>query len=194
MGSSHSARTAALAVVFSLLAGCNPGGGSGTVTGVVSAPSCGLDPSEPFDLDPTDFYIDPTETFVEIMLQHGGDYEDRSNVVSIFVADPVGVKTSRLGQPISVDMSATDGVSMALALNETCPFSRDRDVDPVAYVAVSGTITFSSLYFPEFDDSRDTAAVFTDVRFEDSSNPTERFAVLSGEFQFSYSRRAQRTP
>lgn len=192
MASSRKALGAAVALA--LLAGCNPGGGEGTVTGVVSAPGCGLDPSVTFDLDPTRFYVDPTETFVEILLQHGADFEDRSDVLSIFVADAAGVKASRLGEPIAIDAAATDGVSMALALNDTCPFSRDREVDPVAYVAVSGTISFSSLYFPDAGGGDETAAVFTNVRFEDWSNPAERYAVLDGEFRFSYSRRAQRTP
>ncbi len=162
--------------------------------GSVSAAACDLDPADPFRVDFDYFAVTPTEDFLDITLSHGAEGEIRSDALLVFVADAAEVKASRLGQPISVDLAASDGVSMTLALNETCPFVRDDEEIPVVYAAVSGTITFSSLYFPDADDAKTTAGVFTDVRFEDPSDPDERFAVLSGEFDYRYVRRSQRNP
>jgi hypothetical protein len=196
VGSSHSAQHALLLVALVAVAsGCYVGGnGEGSVTGIVSAPDCELDPAEPFGLDFDYFEVTPVEDFMEVLLQSGADAEIRSDSLLIFVAEAAEVKTSRLGEAIDVDLDASDGVSMTLALGDTCYSVRDDELTPVVYTAVSGTITFSSLYFPDVDDGKETAAVFSDVRFEDPSRPDERFAVLSGEFRYEYSRRAQRAP
>jgi hypothetical protein len=191
----RSALGAALCLAPLLAGGCDVGSGTGSATGVVSAPGCGLD-AEPFDLHPDFFTIDPIEGFAELRVQHGSEIEDRSDVLLIFVADTADVETSRLGEPIAVDLDASDGVSMSLALNETCHVDDEREDVPVNYIAVSGTITFSAIYAPSVDGDHRTAATFEDVRFIDPSDPDARYAVLSGDFDFDYSRKkpAQRFP
>src|SRR5690606_11293348 len=109
----------ALPWIACLFCACSVGSGTGTAQGVVSAPDCGLD-AEAFDLEPNFFAIDPTDDFAEITIQHGSALIDRSDALLIFINDTETLATTRLGEPIAVDFDATDGVSMSLALNDTC--------------------------------------------------------------------------
>ncbi len=178
----------ALVVPALLAGGCDVGSGTGSASGVVSAPDCGLD-AEPFDLHPDFFAIDPTAGFAEIRVQHGSDWEDRSDAIVIVVNDTEALATTQLGQPLALDIDGTQGVTMTLLLNETCHVDDVHTDEPVGYIAASGTITFSALYDPSVDDdARETAAVFTDVRFVDPNFPDTRYAVMSGDFAFDYDR------
>jgi hypothetical protein len=172
------------------LAGC-VGGGTGEVTGAVSAPECGLEAAA-YDLDPTHFVATAIGASLDLRIQRGTGHEDQSDVLYVFVDDAAGVYEGRLGQPMPVTVDPSGGVSMSLVLGETCPFDEARV--PVAYVAVSGTITFSSIYAPEVDDDALTTATFTAVRFEDPDDPDSRFAVLDGEFSFAHRREAELFP
>jgi hypothetical protein len=186
----------ALPWVALLVCACNVGSGTGTAKGIVSAPACGLD-AEAFDLHPDFFAIDPTDDFAEITIQHGSDFIERSDALLVFINDTEALATARLGEPIAVNFDATDGVSMSLALNDTCEVDDAYEDQPVNYIAISGTITFSALYAPSVSkDAKRTTAVFEDVRFVDPNAPDERYAVLSGDFSFRYDRGqpAQRLP
>jgi len=194
-GSSHSRSFVALLLALPLLvaAGCSvPGVGEGEVTGTLTAPGCGKDDA-PFDLRPDFFVADPTEGKLEIRVQRGGDYEFMSNGISIFVAD-AEMEAMRTGTPIEVTGEPASPVQITAYFHETCEF--DRDLVPVVYTATSGTITFESIYAPDFDeDQLDTTASF-DLQFTDPSAPEERHAELSGRFSFLFNRGrpAQRFP
>lgn len=162
-----------------LCAGCTRGEGEGQVTGVVSAPSCGVDPADTFELDPSFFVATPVDTSLDLRLQRDSGPEDRTDVLYLFVADTADIAASRLGQPIEFSLDASEGVSMTLALSGTCPTRDDRDLQPAVFVSVSGSITFTSIY----DDANEarTIATFSGVRLEDPSAPDTRYAVLDGE-------------
>lgn len=166
---------------------CTTGVGEGEVTGVFSAPSCGVDPADAFSLNPTFFTASAFRDVLNINIQSSGDEIDYTNVLFITVLDAPDVATNQLGVALDVGDQLDSPVRMSVMLNEHCPF-HDRTSTPVSYQSVSGTITFSDIYAPDVTGSRLIAATFTDVRFEDPADPTTRYAVLSGSFSFLYSR------
>ena len=182
--------------------GCSAGVGEGEVTGVVFAPGCGLN-GEAFDLQPNFFAADPTLDFLDIRLQRGSGFEDVSDGVDISVRSASEV-TANLGVAIALEdplvLPRTPPadrplVAMSVYLNRTCPI--DRRAIPVAYEAVSGDITFTAIYAPELPSTGlEISGSFSDVRFEDPSDPNNRNATLSGHFTFIFNRGrpAQRFP
>lgn len=176
-----------LLALFVATASCAQGVGEGSVAGVVSAPSCHLSPTTPFELAPTYFAAEAFGASLNIRLQHGTDIFDYSNVFFISVLDSNDVKLNQLGVPLAVSDADGAPVRISLALNETCPFHARNSI-PVSYQAVSGTITFSDIYAPDVGSGRTTAAVFDSVHLVDPSAPTERYADVSGYFQFVYTR------
>lgn len=180
------------ALVFALLAGCSVGVGDGEASGVVSAPGCGLDDTA-FDLQPNFFIADDFEGRLELRIQSGGDFEYLSDGITLMVAD-TSAEIARLGEPVTLSAAETAPVRMNIYLNHTCTF--DRGVQPVNYIADSGTITFFSLYSPDESSQRLNEAEFQDVHFVDPSSPDDRHATLSGRFSFLYNRGrpAQRFP
>lgn len=208
-GSSRSARARSLphglwlavAVAAALaLGGCLSASGEGVVEGQVWAPSCGLD-GAPFSLRPDFFALEPAIDSARIRIQRGSRYPDVSDGLSVFVADAEEFRKASLGEPVSFDAPEPKPVQMTLYLRRKCPVHHR----PVAYVAVSGTITFESLYWrtdgadaveaslpqtggPAPASDRVTAATFDDVVLVDPAEPDKRHAVLHGYFRFAFDR------
>ena len=179
-------RGAALSLCALVALGCATGSGEGSANGQVWAPDCGLE-GEPFELNPDFFAMQPSESveIIDIIVQRGSDLKSFTDGIAVFIRDPEMVKDSMLG--MEIPFGGLDApVEMTFYLNATCPgFSRI----PVAYRAVSGTIRFDELYVPWLDnETRETAAVFTDVALVDNQDPDERRAVLSGDFRFLFQR------
>lgn len=187
MVSSRLAERFLAATLFVAMTSCAQGGGEGDVTGVVSAPSCGISASESFSLDPTFFGAEMFGSSLNIRIQHGADAIDYSDVLFVSVLDADDVKQNQLGVPLTISDALDSPVRMSLSLNETCPF-HDRTSIPVSYQAVSGTITFSDIYAPDSGSGRTTSAVFESVHLIDPSSPAERYADISGYFEFTYTR------
>lgn len=169
------------------LTACSAGVGSGSVTGIVAAESCGITADEPFDLRPDFFVAEAFQDSLNIRIQHGGDEFDYANVLFVSVLDASTISESQLDTPIAVGDTAEANVRMSIALNESCDF-HDRTSIPVSYQAVSGTITFHTIYAPEVSSELLTEAVFENVHFVDPGAPDERYADLSGNFSFLYTR------
>ncbi|MEM6961658.1 MAG: hypothetical protein AAF355_09485 [Myxococcota bacterium] len=174
--------------------GCTVGIGEGSVTGLVNAPDCGLE-EWALDLRPNFFVADVgTEEILEIRIQRGSGFEDRTNGVSISILDREEVFEQFLMQPIPITSEFMAPVRMALYLNRRCPYRSDRL--PVIYEAVSGEITFDAIYAPGEGSGDRIEGSFTNVRLTDLREPEERFAVIDGDFSFVYARGrpAQRFP
>ncbi|MFW5925587.1 MAG: hypothetical protein ACOC9O_03095 [Myxococcota bacterium] len=182
----------AVLVALAGVAGCSVGVGEGSATGQVWAPTCDLD-GDDYDMEPSffgaDVLVDGAD-LLEIRMQRGSD---RPEVSDGLVVQVNGASTvhAMLGTPI--DLSDTDAdalAEMSLYLNDTCPFEiGDPAEAPVAYVSTGGTLTFSAIYAPEVDDSgKVITATFEDVELVDPADPAERRAVLSGDFDFIFSR------
>lgn len=187
VGSSRSIEKLVIAAIAVAMSSCAQLGGEGSVTGVVSAPSCGLSPANAFSLDPTFFAAERFGSTLNIRLQHDADAIDYANVLFVSVLDADDVKQNQLGVPLPISDAVDAPVRMSLSLNETCPF-HDRSSVPVSYQAVSGTITFSDIYAPDSGSGRTISAVFDSVHLVDPSAPDERYADLTGYFQFVYTR------
>ena len=183
-GSSPSALAVVVGAIVAL--GCAKGSGEGEASGEVWAPECGLEGAT-YDLNPTFFAMQPSVSveIIDIVVQRGSDLKVYSDYISIFIRDPETVKDSMLGTEIEIG-GLQAPVEMTLALNATCPgVSRI----PVVYGAISGSIRFDELFVPWVDnDTKETAAVFTDVVFVDQQDPDERRAEMSGSFSFLFER------
>jgi len=167
-----------------LAAGCAKGTGEGNAVGQVWAPDCGLN-GEPFELNPDFFAMQPSGAveIIDIVVQRGSDLQSYTDGISVFIRDPRMVKESMLGTDIELQGLASP-VEMTLFLNATCPGIARI---PVVYGAVSGTIRFDELYVPWMhNDTKLTAAVFTNVVLVDNKDPGERRAVLDGDFRFLF--------
>lgn len=183
--------TAATALAIGL-ASCSVGHGTGDIDGTVSIPGCRDEGV--YDLRPNSFLAEATEQVLEVRLQRGSDTEMLSDGVSLLVDDAALVQTMLLDREIVVAVDAKPRIDLTLYMNETCPAMRDKT--PVVLSAVSGSIRFSHIYAPrENKEQVRIAATLTDVRFEDPRGD-ERWAVLSGQFDFLYVRGspAQRFP
>lgn len=173
-------RLIAVLVVFAV-GGCKLGGGEGQAAGLVWAEDCGFD-GDPYRLDPTFFGADPSERVdvVDIAVQRGAGPLDRRDRIAVNVGAAEEIKTTLLG--MDIDLSDRAGpVRMIFSLFDTCGNPNGL---AVSYEAVSGTIRFDELFVPWIDDNREVTAVFDNVEFVDHANPTERRAVLSGDFTF----------
>ena len=184
VASSHELCAFALCVL--LAAGCAKGSGEGNAVGQVWAPECGLN-GEPFELNPDFFAMQPSSAVevINIIMQHGSDFQNFTDGISVFIRHPQMLKESMLGADI--DFEGLGGpVEMTLYLNATCPgFSRI----PVVYGAVSGSIRFEELYVPWMqNDTKETVAVFTNVELIDNKDRDVRRAVLDGDFRFLFER------
>jgi len=184
------------------LSGCSAGIGDGSVMGAVWAPECGL-AGEPYDLRPNFFSADPTLDFLDIRVQRGSDFEDVSDGMGISVRSASEVAANigtpiELHDPLNLPRVPPDErplAAMSVYLNDACPI--DRDTIPVAYQAVSGSLTFDAIFAPMAPTTDlEITGRFTDVRFEDPSAPGTRYATLSGFFSFIFNRGrpAQRFP
>ena len=133
--------------------GCVLGTGEGEITGFVSAPSCGLDATAPFDLNPDYFVAQEFDPGIDIRVQRGGDEIDYSDALFVSVADAEDIAKNQIGVPLTITDQLTSPVRMTIALNDTCP-AHDRTSGPVTYSAVSGTITFAAIYASDVSSSR----------------------------------------
>jgi hypothetical protein len=167
------------------------GHGVGEVSGTITIAKCR---EGSYELHPTVFFAESAEELLKIRIQRGSDVEVRSDGMSLLVEDAALVKRMYIGQSIEVALEDEPRIDVSLYLNETCPAERDRT--PVALAAVSGSVRFTAIYAPEVNkDQVRIAAELTNVRFEDP-RVDDRFAVLSGRFDFLYVRGspAQRFP
>ncbi len=185
VGSSHRLQRLGGIAFAVLLVGCTVGVGEGSLSGDVQAPDC---LEGPFSLRPNYFSAEPWENTLQIRIQRGGDFEYLSDGLQVFVADAAGI-SERLGEAIPVAATSDAEVRMNFHLGETCRVSRFGVGYPVNLVSSAGEIIFDAIYAPEIDEDQvRIQASFRDVRFEDPSLPEERFAILSGEFSFLYTR------
>lgn len=182
--SSH--RLGGLILCLVLAAACTKGSGEGNAVGQVWAPDCGLN-GEPFALNPDFFAMQPSASveIIDIVVQRGSDLQTYTDGLSVFIRDPQMLKETMLGMEIELGgLSAP--IELTLYLNATCPGIARI---PVVYGAVSGTIRFEELYVPWLDnDTKETAAVFTNVELVDNKDPDERRALLDGDFRFLFER------
>jgi hypothetical protein len=170
---------------------CSVGHGEGEVTGTVTIANC-LEGN--YQLHPTVFFAESAEELLKIRIQRGSDVEVRSDGLSVLVEDAALVKRMYLDQSVQVALEDEPRIDLSIYLNETCPAERDRT--PVALAAVSGTVRFTAIYAPEVRKNQvRIAAELTNVRFEDP-RVEDRFALLTGHFDFLYVRGspAQRFP
>jgi len=179
--------------ILVLSLGCSVGAGEGHVEGVVNAPECGIGGSYSLSVD---FFAATVTTIgaLEIRLQSGSDFEDKSDGLNMLVADPTPIRLMHLGEPLALGEEGAL-VTMGLYLNELCPPGR-TDI-PVVYESIGGTITFESIHAPAVSESEvEIEAHFEDVELVDRSLPRTRNATLSGAFRmlFSRGRPAQRFP
>ncbi len=172
--------------------GCAIGTGDGELVGQVSAPTCGL-LEEDFSLDPTFFGANPIlEDQLEIRIQHGSDFESKSDGIVLLVADIEEVKQSKLGEALDLSTARDAPVRMSFYLHETCPPDA-LDVIPVHYEAVEGTVVFQSIYAPGVSTNEvEISGQLNGVRLVDPDREDERWAELDGSFRFLYVRGAPR--
>ncbi len=190
---------------------CSTGTGTGSVTSdhlVVSDCWDG-----PFDLNPTFFATDPFEDTQQIRIQRGDNLEGVSDGVLIVVNDVAEIRKSELGKPIALGLpigvnppgfpvrvsADPPEVSLSLYLYNTC------HVQDGAVYAVSGTITFNSLFSGDRNensaDNRLTDADF-EATLADPRNgvvvadggadtveyPATQTSTLVGNFRFFFQR------
>jgi hypothetical protein len=173
--------------------GCSVGDGVGEAHGTIHVPECRLDGE--YDLDPDFFGAEFFEDGLSITMQHGGDYQVKSDGILFAVPDVRGAD-DRLGValPIRFDPDATlaelEGVVRAsLYLNESC----DRD-QHVGLVGTSGQVTFVSIGNGSIDEDDHVEGSF-EIDFVEPAGHGGS-ASLEGFFRFRYTRGrpAQRFP
>jgi hypothetical protein len=177
----------ALWLALAVLTGCATGPGEGEVAGPLTALSCDLD-NVSYSLDPSFFSATDVEDQLEIRLQRTGAMPDQTDGLSVIVHDVPEVQ-STLGTPISIALTGAEAlVQLTLVLSDSCPVRRASGT-PVFMSAVEGEIVFQAIHSPEHPGTdKRIAASFDGVRFVDPGSPDETFAVLSGYFDFLYSR------
>lgn len=193
---------------------CSVGQGAGAATGEIHLPDCRLERPD-YALSPSffsaEFIEDPRalepvdiHRMVILRMQRGSYRESDSDGISIFIRDAVEVHGSLLGVPLALGATDDAPALMTLYLGESCdtgfPRSRYWTV-PATLQATSGTLVLEALHVPGLPPAEGEAegefrGTFTGVRFEDPTNPGERYAVLDGFFDFLYQRGrpAQRFP
>lgn len=204
-----------LSVIAVSLVGCSVGEGSGSAAGAVLYTDCNLNAPN-YSLNPSFFAANFIEDQsgcaqntcpdapgedrlssrhvrrrVNIRIQRGSFAETDSDGIYFSIADINMIRESLLGQPIPVSGDTGALVRATLYLNQTCSagFPQSFWQVPAIMAAVSGTITFESVYAPDIDSENDEfVATFSDVRFEREALPASRNATLSGNFRFVYQR------
>ncbi len=174
------------------LGSCSVGHGRGEISGTIQVSGCSA--KGRYDLSPSAFFAMATEQILRIRVQRGGDLELKSDGIAMTVEDASLVKGKYLGESLSLASTSTPRVDVTLFLNESCP--PGRDATPVVLTAVSGTVVFDDIYAPQVnEDQVEISATLDNVRFEDSRDKN-RWAELSGNFDFLYVRGgpAQRFP
>lgn len=190
---------AAVLAALALAAGCSVGEGTGEIGGhVVALDFCDLDEPE-YELVPSFFSGEVTETALDMRIQRGSALEQFADGLFIHVRDTSEIRRQRIGLPIPLDGDPSSLVQIVFYLNETCEsgFPSDHRRRPVVLEASAGTITFDAIYAPEIDTgATGIEAELTDVQFVDPATPEERHATLDGWFSFFYQRGApaQRFP
>lgn len=196
MASSLEARSPLFAVVLAvgvaaLAYGCNPGAGTGQVTGTLTATDCGY-VNEPYALDPDFFVAEGLLDGLHIRIQRGSDLPLRSDGlwIDVLSSDAIG-----LGTPVPVATgSRDDAVKVSMYFNETCPVRRHEA--PVLLQGIGGTVTFTQLYDPGVEDEPNIVGTLDAIELVDPATPTTRRAIMSGHFDFVFNRGrpAQRYP
>ncbi len=177
-----------------VLAACSVGHGTGELEGTLKIEGCRREGR--YALVPNAFFAQAVENLLKIRVQRGGDFEVYSDGVAVLVEDSSQLSREYLNTDI--DVAAADSeprVSLTAFFNDTCPPGRDKT--PVVLKAVAGTVRFRSIYAIKVDPHDVRIRVeLSAVRFEDDSDPSGRWAELSGEFDFLYVRGspAQRFP
>jgi hypothetical protein len=170
---------------MALVLACSVGSGTGELSGTLSIQGCRR--NGPYELAPDAFFAQTSEQLLGIRVQRGGDIEVYSDGISVLVKDASLLKRELLGQDIDLAGRAEPLVSATAFFNETCPSERDKV--PVLLEAVSGTIRFDAIYAPRVAkrEVRITAQL-TNLVFRDPERPEQRWAELSGSFDFLYVR------
>lgn len=179
-------------LVTGVLSACSVGHGTGDISGTVQVAGCRQ--AGRYDLSPTVFFAQATEQLLRIRVQRGGDLEVKSDGIAILVEDASLVKEEHLGEALSLVPGTEPRIDMSVYLNESCEPGRDQT--PVVLGAVSGTIRFDKIYAPQVKkDEVEISVTIENARFEDPRN-ADRWAELSGDFDFLYVRGspAQRFP
>lgn len=176
---------ALVSVVALSLPACSVGHGSGELSGTLTIKGCRRE--GPYTLAPDAFFAQTSEELLSIRVQRGGDIEVYSDGITVLVNDASLLKRELLGQEIDLAGRAEPLVSSTAFFNETCPSQRDKI--PVLLEAVSGTIRFDAIYAPRVAkrEVRITAEL-AQVVFRDPDQPEDRWAELSGNFDFLYVR------
>lgn len=174
-----------VALLCALAPACSVGHGDGQLAGTVRIDGCRR--SGAYTLAPNSFFAQTAEKLLSLRIQRGGDIEVYSDGISVLVKDAELVKREYLGVDIDLADSGAPGIESTAYFNDTCPSERDKV--PVVLKAVSGTIRFDAIYAPRVDeDDVRIAAHLEGVRYEDSEDPSARWAELSGDFDFLYVR------
>lgn len=185
-------RAVLCAVGLAGMMSCSVGHGEGEISGTIQLSGCRA--KGKYDLSPSAFFAMATEQILRIRVQRGGDLELKSDGIAITVEDASLVKRKYLGETLSLVSTSMPRVDVSLFLNESCPPGRDET--PVVLSAVSGSIVFDEIYAPQVNEKEvEISATLDKVRFEDSRDKN-RWAELSGDFDFLYVRGgpAQRFP
>jgi hypothetical protein len=166
-------------------AACSVGHGEGELGGTLYIEGCRREGH--FELQPDAFFAQAAEELLTIRVQRGGNIEVYSDGLAVMIADSTRFKREQLGKEIELGAETDPRIDVTAYFNDTCPPGRDKT--PVVLTAVSGTIRFDNLYAPKVNkDSVRINAQLTGVRFEDAKKPDQRWAELSGNFDFLYVR------
>lgn len=168
-----------------LCAACSVGHGTGELDGNLRIDGCRRE--GPYSLAPNAFFAQTAEQLLRIRVQRGGNLEVYSDGITVLVRDAAMLKRERLGTDIRLTLGPAPLVTATAYFNDTCPSERAKV--PVLLKAQSGTIRFNAIYAPEVDaDEVRIEAELMNVRFADPERPEERWAELSGAFDFLYVR------
>ena len=173
---------------------CSVGNGEGEIGGVVSAPDCKL-AEQSFDLKPTFFAAEVVEEMLEIRVQRGSDIELVTDGITLLVRNTTQIQQGLLDTPIDLADPQAPIAYLNIYFNRTCP-TEPGDV-PVNFGAISGTVSFRSIYAPKVSGRElEIAASLRNVVLVDPANADTRRATLNGDFRFLYNRGrpAQRFP
>lgn len=185
--SSRSARMSALrTLAVALFAGaCSVGHGEGELGGTLYIEGCRREGR--FELRPDAFFAQAAEELLTIRVQRGGNIEVYSDGLAVMIEDSTRFKREQLGKELDLSADNDPQIDVTAYFNDTCPPGRDKT--PVVLKAVSGTIRFDHIYAPKVsNDSVRISAQLTGVRFEDAKDREQRWAELSGNFDFLYVR------
>jgi hypothetical protein len=186
---------------------CAVGKGEGWVRGEITLPACDMDHAA-YDMDADFFAANAVNGQMTMRIQHGGDFQEYADSVTIAVQDVEWVNAKFIGTPIDVQLERPPGspvtvapplVRLSLSLRGTCGshiYNPLGDPAQVVLHATSGTVTFTSILHGDVS-SRDTNSKRIegsfDVTVEDPRNygPPENkppASHLTGAFKFFYQR------